>query len=109
MLLLIAGIKQLGNLSQTCFEESSFTVTNGKFCVVTSDKIYATSYSQITWFWLPQHPFYWVFFKGRRKEGNAAVFNISSAGIYLDKVGQERNVTVDPNDNSLLSSAVDFN
>lgn len=42
-----------------------------------------------------------------KKEGNAAVFNISSAGIYLDKVGQERNAG--PNDNSLLSSAVDFN
>lgn len=39
MFLLIAGIKQLGNLSQTCFEESSFTVTNGTFCVVTPDKM----------------------------------------------------------------------
>lgn len=81
MLLLIAGIKQLGNLSQTCFEESSFTVTNGKSCVVTSDKIYATSYSQITWFWLPQ----------LRGEFHMRVLNTPSAGFSL-RVGKKKGI-----------------
>lgn len=108
MLLLTAGIKQLGNLSQTCFVESSFTVTNGKFCVVTSDKIYTTSYSQITRFWLPQHPFYWAFFKDRKKRRECSRFQ-HLFGWNLRRHGGTRTECTDPNDNSLLSSAVDFN